>query len=253
MIDILEPSGRARLRRFVTEPVAVVFDFDGTLAPIVRDPARAALRPRTRALLARVASRYPTAVLSGRSQEDVAARLETVPLAYVVGNHGAEWAWTPYNGRRIAERIAAWHAALRARLGGVDGVVIEDKKYSLAIHYRRARDRAGAHSLIVMALRELRGLVVTHGKAVVNVLAAEAPDKGAALRTLQQRLECARAIYVGDDANDEAAFALAGNDRVLAVRVGARTGSHAEFFLRGQAQIDTFLEVLARLRTARRA
>ena len=253
MIDILDPSNRVRLRQFVAGPVAVVFDFDGTLAPIVRDPERAALRPRTRQLLGRVASRYPTAVLSGRSQEDVAARLDGLPLAYVVGNHGAEWAWTPYNGRRIAERIAAWHAALRTRLDGADGVVIEDKGYSLAIHFRRARDRDRAQAQILAALRELRGLVVTQGKAVVNVLAAEAPDKGAALRSLQQRLECARAIYVGDDANDEAAFALDGNDSVLAVRVGASRDSHASCYLRGQVQIDSFLEVLARLRTARRA
>ena len=252
MNDILQPAARARLREFLADTVGVVFDFDGTLAPIVSDPAKAKMRPRTRALLGRVAARFPTAILSGRMQEDVAARVAGLPLQYVVGNHGAEWTWTPYNGRRIAERICAWHAALRTRLADVDGVVIEDKRYSLALHYRKAKRRADARERILSALRELRGLVVTEGKAVVNVMAVEAPDKGAALASLQRRLGCARVIFVGDDANDEAAFATSG-ERVLTVRVGARRGSRASYFVRSQAQIDAFLELLVRARAARRA
>lgn len=252
MKDILQAAGRAALRDFVADSVGVVLDFDGTLAPIVSDPQAAAMRPRTRALVGRVAERYPTAILSGRTQEDVAARVKGLPIGYIVGNHGAEWAWTPYNGRRIAERICAWHAALRTRLADVDGVVIEDKRYSLALHYRRARKRTEARTRILAALRELRGLVVTEGKAVVNVLAVEAPDKGAALASLQRRLGCARVIFVGDDANDEAAFA-ASSERVLTVRVGARRGSRASYFLRSQMQIDAFLELLARARTTRRS
>jgi trehalose 6-phosphate phosphatase len=248
MKNLLLPANRVTLHEFVRGPVALVFDFDGTLAPIVRDPAAAALRPRTRALLARVAKRYPTAVLSGRAQKDVAARLHGIPLEHVVGNHGFEWTGTPFGGRLIAERVQAWHAALRTRLGSTDGVEIEDKRYSLAIHYRRARDRAAAEAAIAVALRGLRGLVVTSGRAVVNVLAAGAPDKGRALQLLQRQLGCARAIVVGDDSNDEAAFALDEAGRVLAVRVGARQRSHARFFLRSQAEIDPFLQLLARVR-----
>ena len=131
-------------------------------------------------------------------------------------------------------------------------MVIEDKRYSLALHYRRARKRTEARARILSALRELRGLVVTEGKAVVNVMAVEAPDKGAALASLQRRLGCARIIFVGDDANDETAFATS-SERVLTVRVGARRGSRASYFMRSQMNMDAFLELLVRARAARRA
>ena len=83
-------------------------------------------------------------------------------------------------------------------------------------------------------------------------MAVEAPDKGAALASLQRRLGCNRVIFVGDDANDEAAFA-ASSERVLTVRVGALRQSRATYFVRSQMQIDDFLALLVRARGARRA
>src|SRR5512138_2165609 len=52
--------------------VLLAFDYDGVLAPLVKDPAGARMRASTRALLGRVARRYPVAVVSGRAWKDVA-------------------------------------------------------------------------------------------------------------------------------------------------------------------------------------
>ena len=87
---------------------------------------------------------------------------------------------------------------------------------------------------------------------MVNVLAVEAPDKAAALASLQRRIGCNRVIFVGDDVNDEAAFAVS-SERVLTVRVGARRQSRATYFVRSQAEMDDFLALLVRARGARRA
>src|SRR5687768_14195664 len=70
----------------------LVFDFDGTLAPIVRAPEKAAMRALSRRRLIAVAERQPVAVLSGRARADLLPRLAGVPLRHIVGSHGAEWA-----------------------------------------------------------------------------------------------------------------------------------------------------------------
>ena len=248
MKDLLARGQRPLLRAFAQARSAIVLDFDGTLAPIVRDRTAARMSPRTTALLRGIATRYATAVLSGRAQDDVAARLADADVRYVVGNHGAEWRGTQSSGARIAERVGAWHAALRERLAGVAGVEIENKRYSLAIHYRQASDRAHARWVIRLALRNLRGLRIEDGKLVVNVLADGAPDKGAALDRLHRVMRCERLLYVGDDANDEPAFLRGDGEKILTVRVGLLRGSAAGFFVRNRRGVDALLEVLYRLR-----
>ena len=82
-----------KLEEFTHSNVLLAFDFDGTLAPIVQDPARARMRPQTRRLLGAVARRYPCVVISGRARHDVLKRVGSVPVWQVSGNHGLEpWA-----------------------------------------------------------------------------------------------------------------------------------------------------------------
>jgi trehalose 6-phosphate phosphatase len=136
----LAPRYRPALTAFAREPVVLAFDFDGTLAPIVFDPRTAAMRDTTRALLKRVARRYPVAVLSGRSRADLLPRVANIPLVDVVGNHGMEWAdgESPeaQRLRRLAPRILK---ALEPPLDRIDGVWVEDMGASLTVHYRGAR------------------------------------------------------------------------------------------------------------------
>ena len=69
-----------------------------------------------------------------------------------------------------------------------------------------------------------------------------APDKGEALATERDRMRCNWVLYVGDDENDEDAFALDGN--IVPVRIGRKQHSHARYYLRTQAEIDQLLELL---------
>jgi trehalose 6-phosphate phosphatase len=77
--NILAKEQHTTLLDFAQERVLLAFDFDGTLAPIVRDPEAAAMRPRTAAMLAKVAKLYPCAVISGRSRADVMAKVDAIP------------------------------------------------------------------------------------------------------------------------------------------------------------------------------
>jgi trehalose 6-phosphate phosphatase len=245
--NILAKEQHTTLLDFAQERVLLAFDFDGTLAPIVREPEAAAMRPRTAAMLAKVAKLYPCAVISGRSRADVMAKVDAIPLRAIFGNHGMEPSPNLRTWRRLAAR---WHAQLASSLPPIAGVVIENKGVSLAVHYRKARARAAARRLILIAAAALPGARIVEGKMVVNALPAGAPDKSTALTSLCKRLRCDSAIYVGDDENDEDVFALARQGRLLGIRVGRSQHTQAAYFVPNQVAVDRLLVQLIEAREA---
>jgi trehalose 6-phosphate phosphatase len=248
MPHILSGRNEPTLAHFTSSNVLVAFDYDGTLAPIVSNPAEARMRPKTRRLLAAVAKRYPCVVISGRSRDDVASRVDSIPIWHVSGNHGLE----PW-GQDItfAARVREWVEKLRRRLDGMPGVVVEDKTYSVTIHYRRSRQKARALRAITKAVRELRGPRVIGGNQAINLIPRGAPNKGVALERARRLLVCDTAIYVGDDDTDEDAFRSARPERLLSVRIGGNGKSHARYRLKDQTEIDGFLSALLALRPLR--
>ena len=245
MKNILAEPQREVLAQLAWSNVLLGFDFDGTLAPIVSEPAKAALPPSTRRLLEELASLYPCVVISGRAVGDVQPRLAGIPLRAVIGNHGLEpWRATDEL-RRTVER---WKAVLEPAIAALPGVVLEDKTYSLALHYRRSRRKKEALAGIVRAVAQLGELRVIGGKLVVNVLPPGAPHKGVALERERDRLGCDTALFVGDDETDEDVFALDRPGRLVTVRVGSARASQASYCLRSQAEMDLLLARLIELR-----
>ena len=126
---------------------------------------------------------------------------------YVIGNHGAEDPACSSPARRRRPRRAA--PAARAGDPGLAaaGVVVEDKRLSLALHYRTAADPQAALVRIDALLAGIEpALARFGGKFVVNVVAAGLPDKGDALLELVRRTGVGAAMFVGDDVTDEAVF-----------------------------------------------
>ncbi len=234
-------EGLVQLRRLAGTRVLLAFDYDGTLAPIVAAPEAARMRPTTHALLSRLAKLYPCVIISGRSRSDLLDRLTGVGVALVIGNHGVE-SWRP--ARPARPTIRRWRRLLEARLEPQSGITIEDKGYSIAIHYRRARAKARVRAKIREAIGRFRNARLVMGKQVVNLLPRGSPDKGTALGTAQSHLGCRTAIYVGDDDTDEDVFAIRRPRRILTIHVGARQDSLASYFLRDQKEIDRLLRTL---------
>jgi trehalose 6-phosphate phosphatase len=247
MKDILSPDHRDVLEQFAWSNVVLAFDYDGTLAPIVDEPERAMMRDSTRLLLEELTGFYPCIVISGRSQSDALKRLRGVGIHEVIGNHGIE-PWRS-NDRMIAE-VQRWQPILERHLAEIGGVVVEDKGFSVAIHYRQSREKKKALEVISGAVRALGEVRVIGGKQVVNVLPAGAPDKGTALLRSRARLHCDTAIYIGDDETDEAVFSLDQPGQLLAIRVGQRPASAAAYYVRAQTDVDELLEILAEIRRA---
>ncbi len=245
MRDILHPSHRGVLERFVgaaaPTPVLLAFDYDGVLAPVVRDPAGHRMRRATQRLLVRLAGRYPVAAVSGRSWTHT-RQLTEGAAPYVVGNHGFELLHAKRVPAAVLAQVRGWRRQLEAALAGVPGVYFEDKRSTLAVHYGLARTWRGAERAVYAAANQLTGTRLVPGKRVLNVLPRQFPNKGDALRALLQRLRLGAALYLGDDVTDEDAFAV-GAPLVLGVHVGPGR-SLAPWRLGSQAEVD---ELMARL------
>jgi trehalose 6-phosphate phosphatase len=240
-------AGRAALATVTAGRPLLAFDFDGTLAPIVAHPDDARVTRSVSERLAQLSVLRPVAIITGRAVEDVRPRLGFEPK-YIVGNHGAE---DPESDARIEmaalggfrRRLVESEETLRSA-----GVTVEDKGYSVALHYRLAPDRAAAQRCIEALLRDLDpGLHFFGGHCIANVAVAGAPDKGDAVARLVARSGSDAAIFVGDDVNDEAVFARA-EPNWLTVRIGRDDPlTKAEFFLDSHAEVATLLQVLLEL------
>jgi trehalose 6-phosphate phosphatase len=239
---LLSQASLPVVARLAQERTLCAFDFDGTLSAIVEHPDQARMRLQTRILLRRLASLYPCIIVSGRARADVLGKLGSVNVARVIGNHGAE----TETARDARPRAAQWKTILELELGALPGMWMEDKGLSLAVHYRQSARKAQARRQILRAARKLKHVHVFGGKQVVNVVMEGAPGKGDALAAERERMGCNWVLYVGDDENDEQAFALGGN--LVSVRIGRNLRSHARYYLRSQAEIDELLDHLVRLR-----
>jgi trehalose 6-phosphate phosphatase len=240
-------SGLAALRRLGGRRILAAFDFDGTLAPIALRPENVITPPGTRAALDRLRGCCTTAVISGRSREDVLSRLG-VAVDYAVGNHGIDG--LPGAERESAECVAVsqgWLAQLRGgeMLRELDpGLLLEDKGVSLSVHYRQARDpgRAAGELPTLFAGLQPPPRIVT-GKKVFNLLPPAAVDKGTAMLRLLELAGAEAGLYVGDDVTDEDVFRLHQPD-LLTVRVGRDDASRARLYLRAPSEIPRLIDVL---------
>ncbi|MGC3997418.1 MAG: trehalose-phosphatase [Anaeromyxobacter sp.] len=248
MRDLLQPRHRAALAAFLAPAagrVLLAFDFDGVLAPIVHKPGGARMRPRTRALLTRLAEREPVAVISGRSLENLAAMVDgTVP--HLVGNHGYELLRPVRPPAAVLRRVRGWQRQLGEALAGIEGVRFEDKGATFAVHYGQARPMRRAEEQVFRAAADLDGVRLIPGKRVLNVLPHDFPTKGDAVRTLVKRLGCRAALFLGDDVTDEDAFVV-GPPLVFGVHVG-QGPSLAPWRLRRQEDVDVLLRRILELR-----
>lgn len=246
MRHILSKPHLSVLESFAWSNALLALDFDGTLAPIHKDPASASMRERTHRLLKEAGGLYPTAVISGRARQDVSDRVSDANVAHVIGNHGLE---PSSSTSACAKIVRTWRPLIADLVDAQPGLVLEDKAFSVAIHYRQSRQRKAARAAIAELASRLSDVRVIEGKLVVNLVPIGAPHKGIALRRVQSQLGCDTAIYVGDDETDEDVFSLSGaRSQLLSIRIGKNTTSAAEYFLKQQREMDQLLSTLCRLR-----
>ncbi|MET0514503.1 MAG: trehalose-phosphatase [Nitrospiraceae bacterium] len=246
---LLDATGKRRLGRLVAGAAPLyAFDFDGTLARIVHERHAAAMTEPVRAALGKLSGKAVTAIVSGRSLDDLRGRVNGV-VPHLIGNHGMEGLHTSHQvmhrakecSRGWIKQMERFHPALRRR-----AVSIEDKTYSLSMHYRDSGSPLQAKELVLSVTAQLTPLPrLVPGKAVINVVPPGTPHKGTAILELMRQLECEAALYVGDDDTDEDVFSLP-DERIVTVRIGKKTASAARYYLNTQPEIVQLLAFLLR-------
>jgi trehalose-phosphatase len=196
--------------------LVAVFDFDGTLVNIARDPEAVHVPPKVGQSMERLAQRSDTTVgiVSGRPVDHLLQMVET-PDVWLFGLHGWEHrapggpvvrGWPPSSiDVALRQRVL-----LHERLGPSQGERIEDKGPIVAVHTRAANPERRA--FVERAVREVRlpQLALIVGRRVLELRPADAPTKGHAVRTIAATRPGAPILYVGDDTTDEDAFAVLG-------------------------------------------
>jgi trehalose-phosphatase len=206
---------------------AILCDIDGTLAPIVDDPDRAAVPDETREVLAALARRYAlVACVSGRAALAARDLVGLAELTYA-GNHGLE-VLRPGAREPVAATAGRERRATRELVLGLDpgelhsrGLRLEDKGPIQALHWRQAGDPESAERLAreIASAAERDGLEPHWGRMVLELRPASGVNKGTAVKRLLSEQGIERALFGGDDRTDLDAFRAL---RALAARGALR-------------------------------
>ena len=258
-------EGRAGLAALLDSPAGALIgvDFDGTLAPIVPDPAQARALPAAVAGLRALTPLVGTvAVLTGRPALKAVeyGTLDDVPGIVVLGQYGRQ-RWQ--NGTLDSPPPPAGLAIARDRLPAVlagaaapEGTWVEDKTDALAVHTRRTADPDGALAAILAPLLRLAAETGLHAEPGRLVLELRAPgaDKGTALEKLANERGSSAVMFCGDDLGDRPAFAAvrkmrsAGRPGLAVLSSSAEVGDlagEADLVVDGPEGIAALLTALA--------
>jgi trehalose 6-phosphate phosphatase len=188
-------------------PAGLLCDLDGTLAPIVADPADARPLPQAVAALTVLASRLAVVgVVTGRAAMDARGLLGNDRLL-VIGNHGLEWLEPGSAMAQMPSELEWVRSAIgeaAARTPSEAGVWVEHKGLSATVHFRNAPDPEASRVRVLEALGDptALGLVVRPGRMSLELRAAGAGDKGTAVERVLTRHALRGLLVMGDDVTD---------------------------------------------------
>ena len=217
---------------------AILLDIDGTLLDLAPTPREVWVPPDLAKTLNRLLARTDgaLALVSGRSLNDI--DLIFAPAQFpAVGGHGAEMRLA-IDSEAVASHAPPMDKELKRRLAAIarlsPGILLEDKGYSLALHYRLAPH---AEKAIYAAVSLIRAdlpnapIEVLPGKCVCEIKHSGF-TKATGVRELMMHepFKGRRPLFIGDDVTDESVFAIMPDLDGLAFSVGRRAKGVAGHF-----------------------
>jgi len=240
--------------------VLLLFDYDGTLTPIVARPEIAILSDETRRLLSLLAGmdRFVVGVVSGRGLADLES-LVAIPGLVYAGNHGLEMSgadmeFVHAEAPAFEEILMEVASLLQKGLADVPGIVVDNKRLTLTVHFRSTPDSySGMVDDTVVAIAkpylDAGRMKITRGKKVVEVRPNIDWGKGKAIE--QIRLNCGDSplpMYFGDDETDEEGFVTVQDAGGIAIYIGGtRQNTKALHQLESPAEVAQVLELLTQI------
>jgi trehalose 6-phosphate phosphatase len=230
---------------------ALFLDVDGTLLDIARRPDDVRVEPRLHDDLARLHAHLggALALLSGRTLSQLDALFDWKQRG-AAGLHGAELRMPDGDERITGDAEAFTRVRLRATalVAEARGVILEDKRLALALHYRHApAAQDSAARIAQILLREAGGHYALQRGDHVFELKPAGVDKGRALAALMQEAPFRGRTpwMLGDDLTDEHAFRHVNANGGVSVVVGPRRPTEARHALDDPAAVRAWLHALA--------
>jgi trehalose-phosphatase len=232
--------------------VIIFLDYDGTLTPIKLNPEEATLSPDMRKIIEELNKKIPVTIISGRSLEEIKEFVGVKGLIYA-GNHGIEI--------DTGKEVFVYPQALenlqllkglssKLKEGKIDGVRLEDKKFSISYHYRNVdkKDEKRAKDFfmgVVKLWTREKKLVIRKGKKVFEIRPG-GWGKGDATNWIRKKVGTKfLPICIGDDLTDEDAFFEVNQNGGISICVTRRKRrSLAEFYLKSPDEVKRFLKVM---------
>lgn len=245
--------------RFEGKKLALFLDYDGTLSEIAPRPELATLGEKMREALKRVAEVWPTHIVSGRGRTDV-EDLVGLKNLYYAGSHGFDIKGPAGSGVDFekdpepAGMIDALHEELTEKTAHIEGALVENKRFSCAVHYRQVADKDVPELEKIVDETLKKGNRVTKlkkagGKKVFEIRPNIDWDKGKALAWLRSELgldgEEVVPLYIGDDVTDEDAFRELKGQGIGILVTDVPRDTAAEYALQNVDEVRLFLNKLA--------
>lgn len=243
-------SGKEAL--FCGKKLVFFLDYDGTLTPIVDRPQDAKISDQMKAVVQALSKKCLVAVVSGRMREDVENLLGIKGLIYA-GSHGFDILGSGVSmieprAEKIIPLVDQLTKEFKDRVGDISGVIIEEKKFSIAIHYRLARadDFGKIKEVVDEIVTRHKELRLLHGKKVFEIMPAIHWNKGMAIRWIMKTLNISwsdsSVVYIGDDTTDEDAFRVV-RSRGKAILVSQENyPSSADFIVKNPDEVKKLFE-----------
>lgn len=249
--------GWKRIKNLFKERILLFLDFDGTLAPIASTPGKAVLPSGTKKVLSALAKRLKgqVVIVTGRALRDIKKKVGVKNIFYI-GSHGFEIENRPLplgrvHIKRIYRTITLIAKKTHERFPKSSGIVIENKKLVLSVHYRRLEQKEQKtfrlfFLRIVRPFLKKRVIRFKGGKKVFELCPPVDWNKGKAVRWFlkkhcsAQELKKTSIFYIGDDKTDEDAF-RALKDLGTTIFVGRSKSSAAKYYLKNTGEVKTLL------------
>lgn len=191
-------------------------DYDGTLTPIVKRPELAVMNKEMRAVVRKLSRKHTVVIVSGRLRREVEKLVGIKGLLFAGSQgfdiKGPKLSMLKPEAKKMIPLISKIIKQLRLRLKNIPGVLVEEKKFSVAVHYRLVNQKhlPKIKKVVDSLVKKQDKLLLLRGKKVYEILPDIDWDKGKAIRWIMQALKISwrqvTAVYLGDDVVDEDAF-----------------------------------------------
>lgn len=257
-MEYLYDNLRKKIAQKISEAphVFFLFDYDGSLTPLMPKPELAKMKESTRKFLDNISKipKFSVGIITGRKISEIRSIVQLDHIIYA-GNHGLELEGPDFKYvhaktkefKRILHEVSA---EIRPLAKNFPQTFLEDKEFTLTYHYRllsnaRVPDLIKEFSKIVAPWVADKKIKILEAKKAIEVRPNINWNKGSAVRwILLHEDPMSLPIYFGDDKTDEHAF-KAVNDRGYSIRIGYEKESAAQYYLKSVYEVEEFLSFLA--------